>query len=104
MAAVADAVRVRGMVGKGEVCAPQDQWPQMMMGAAADNTSAASERVVAIAVLSQLVRSADVLDKTARALALCSLMPKLSYSWLEARLGSKPWRSAVARARLRKKF
>ena len=49
-----------------------------MNGAAADNTSAASERVVEIAVLSQLVSSAEVLDKTAQALALCSLMPMLS--------------------------
>jgi hypothetical protein len=44
--------------------------PQLVKGVAADNTSAASERVVAIAVLSQLVRRAEVLDKTARALAL----------------------------------
>ena len=64
--------------GKNEGCAPQGQRPQMMMGAAADNTSAASERVVAIAVLSQLERSAEVLAKTALALALCSLIPVLS--------------------------
>ena len=44
--------------------------PQLVKGVAADNTSAASEREVAIAVLSQLVRRAEVLDKTARALAL----------------------------------
>ena len=37
--------------------------PQLVKGVAADNTSAASERVVAIAVLSQLERSAEVLDK-----------------------------------------
>ena len=49
-----------------------------MKGAAADNTSAASERVVAIAVLSQLEKKAEVLAKTALALALCSLMPMLS--------------------------
>ena len=62
----------------------------MMMGAAADNTRAASERVVAITVLSQLVRSAEVLDRIARALALCNLMPMLSYSWLDAWLASMP--------------
>ena len=45
---------------------------------AADITSAASERVVAIAVTSQLERSAEVLDSTARALALCSLTLILS--------------------------
>ena len=75
-----------------------------MRGAAADNTSAATDRVVAIAVLPQLESRAEVLDRIARALALCNLMPMLSYSWLEARLVSMPWRSAVARARLRKKF
>ena len=52
--------------------------PQLMKVVAADNTSAASERVVAIAVLSQLLRSADVLDKIARALALCNLIPRPS--------------------------
>ena len=56
----------------------QGPTPQLMKVVAADNTSAASERVVAIAELSQLLRSADVLDKIARALALCSLMPRLS--------------------------
>ena len=64
----------------GRCCSCRGWAPQLLTGAAADNTSAASERVVAIAVLSQLVRSAVVLDRTARALALCSLMPKLSYS------------------------
>ena len=49
-----------------------------MKGEAADITSAASERVVAIAVTSQLEKSAEVLDSTARALVLCSLMPMLS--------------------------
>ena len=38
---------------------------QLVRGSAADNTSAASERVVASTVLSQLERSAAVLDKTA---------------------------------------
>ena len=61
-----------------------------MRGAAADNTSAASDRVVAIAVLSQLESKAEVLERIARALALCNLMPMLSYSWLEARLVSMP--------------
>ena len=59
---------------------------------------------MAIAVLSQLERSAEVLDKTALALALWSLMPRPSYSWFEAMLESMPWRSSVVRARLRKKF
>ena len=49
-----------------------------MSGTAADNTSAASERVVAIAVLSQLERRAEVLDKTALALALWSFIPMTS--------------------------
>ena len=70
----------------GDVCAVlvgaarmvKGRWTQLVKGVAADNTSAASDRVVAIAVLSQLVRSAEVLDRTARALALCSLMPMLS--------------------------
>ena len=61
-----------------------------MRGAAADNTSAASDRVVAIAVLSQLESRAEVLERIDRALALCNLMPLLSYSWLEARLVSMP--------------
>ena len=52
--------------------------PQLMKVVASDNTSATSERVVAIAVLSQLLRSADVLDKIARALALCNFIPKPS--------------------------
>ena len=52
--------------------------PQLVRGSAADNASAASERVVAIAVLSQLERRAEVLDRTALALALCSLIPMLS--------------------------
>ena len=52
--------------------------PQLMRGTTADNTSAATERVVAIAVLSQLERRAEVLDETAQALALCSLMPMFS--------------------------
>ena len=52
--------------------------PQLLGGAAADNTSATSEREVAIAVLSQLERRAEVLDKTALALALCSFIPMLS--------------------------
>ena len=51
--------------------------PQLVEVVAADNTSAASERVVAIAVLSQLERRAEVLDKIARALALCNRMPRL---------------------------
>ena len=57
---------------------PRPRRPQLLGGAAADNTSAASEREVAIAVLSQLERRAEVLDKTALALALCSFIPKLS--------------------------
>ena len=52
--------------------------PQLVRGTAADNTSAASERVVAIAVLSQLEKKAEVLDKTALALALCNFIPMLS--------------------------
>ena len=63
---------------QGRYCSCRGLGPQLVKGAAADNTSAASERVVAIAVLSQLVRSAEVLDRTALALALCILMPMLS--------------------------
>ena len=77
--------------------------PQLLKGEAADNTSAASEREVAIAVLSQLLERAAVRDKTARALALCNLTPRPSYSWQEAMLGSMPWRSTVALAKWRKK-
>ena len=75
-------------LGRCRVC--RGLAPQLMKVVAADNTSAASERVVAIAVLSQLLRSADVLDKIARALALCNLMPRLSYSWLVAMFRSGP--------------
>ena len=92
------------LIKTGRCCCCCGPGPQLVKGAAADNTSAASERVVAIAVLSQLERSAEVLDKTALALALWSRMPRPSYSWFEAMLGSMPWRSAVVRARLRKKF
>ncbi len=61
-----------------------------MRGAAADNTSATSDRLVAIAVLSQLESRAEVRDVPALALAHCKTKPKHSYSWLEARLVSMP--------------
>ena len=54
----------------GALLGPLRLRPQLLTGAAADNTSAASERELAIAVLSQLLERAAVRDKTARALAL----------------------------------
>jgi len=59
---------------------PRPRRPQLLGGAAADNTSAASDRKVAIAVLSQLLERAAVRDKTARVFALCNLTPTPSYN------------------------
>lgn len=56
-------VGMLSQLGRCRVC--RGPAPQLMKVVTADNTSAAWERVLAIAVLSQLLRSADVLNKIA---------------------------------------